>query len=297
MYSLNSNLEKIVPLGTYVKSHVRGVLEGMAGDMSESMIAPIHPDVNIYYNSVNVIVGKQSLGKTVIAIEEIIKISVLGTHHMLVYVTKTGDENDKSFKALKNSILMPIVTISEKQVQEFIEMLIAFKNLYYEIKEDHLEDKIIDEQKEQMFNFLCINDFSRKYLHTLVLFDDISNNKLFSDESGYFPQMIKKCRHTNISYFLLIQGWKGLKPFVKNELTNCALGLFLPMKLRLLSSSNFLLSSSNFLLSSSNFLLSSSIWFIFSTSGSMSSVRIIGSGGLRWRMAASAAGGTISGVT
>ena len=219
MYSLNSNLEKIVPLGTYVKSHVRGVLEGMAGDMSESMIAPIHPDVNIYYNSVNVIVGKQSLGKTVIAIEEIIKISVLGTHHMLVYVTKTGDENDRSFKALKSSILMPIVTISEKQAQEFIEMLIAFKNLYYEIKEEHLEDKIIDEQKEQMFNFLCINDFSRKYLHTLVLFDDISNNKLFSDESGYFPQMIKKCRHTNISYFLLIQGWKGLKPFVKNEIT------------------------------------------------------------------------------
>ena len=206
-------------LGTYVKSHVRGVLESMAGDMSESMIAPIHPDVNIYYNSVNVIVGKQSLGKTVIAIEEIIKISVLGTHHMLVYVTKTGDESDRSFKALKSSILMPIVTISEKEAQEFIELLIAFKNLYYEIKEGHLEDQIIDEQKEQMFNFLHINDFSKNYLHTLVLFDDISNNKLFSDESGYFPQMIKKCRHTNISYFLLIQGWKGLKPFVKNEIT------------------------------------------------------------------------------
>ena len=219
MNLISSNVEKIPQLGAYVKSHVREVLEGMTGMMSESMIAPIHPDVNIYYNSVNVIVGKQSLGKTVIAIEEIIKISVLGTHHMLVYVTKTGDENDKSFKALKNSILMPIVTISEKQAQEFIEMLIAFKNLYYEIKEDHLEDKIMDEQKEEMFKFLCIDDFSKNYLHTLVLFDDISNNKLFSDESGYFPQMIKKCRHTNISYFLLIQGWKGLKPFVKNEIT------------------------------------------------------------------------------
>ena len=214
-----TNMDEIPPLGAYIKSHVRGVLESMSDKMSESMIAPIHPDVNIYYNSVNVIVGKQSLGKTVIAIEEIIKISVLGSHHMLVYVTKTGDENDRTFKALKSSILMPIETISETQAKEYIEMLIAYKNLYYEIKEQHLEDKIIDEQKEQMFNYLHINDFNKDYLHTLVLFDDISNNKLFNDECGFFPQMIKKCRHTNISYFLLIQGWKGLKPFVKNEIT------------------------------------------------------------------------------
>ena len=182
MNLISSNVEKIPQLGAYVKSHVREVLEGMSGMMSESMIAPIHPDVNIYYNSVNVIVGKQSLGKTVIAIEEIIKISVLGTHHMLVYVTKTGDENDKSFKALKNSILMPIVTISEKQVQEFIEMLIAFKNLYYEIKEDHLEDKIMDEQKEQMFKFLCIDDFSKNFVKneitTLFIFPCYNKQQL-----------------------------------------------------------------------------------------------------------------------
>lgn len=216
---VDSNRDFNLPLGTYVKSHVKTVLESMAGDMNECMIAPIHPDVNIYYNSVNVIVGKQSLGKTVIAIEEIIKLAVLDTHHMLVYVTKNGDESDRTFKALKQLILMPIVVISEKQAKEYIEMLIAYKNLYYEIKEQHLEDEILEEQKEQMFNYLHINDFNRKFLHTLVLFDDISNSPLFNNESGFFPLTIKKCRHTNISYFLLIQGWKGLKPFVKNEIT------------------------------------------------------------------------------
>ena len=216
---VDSNRDFNLPLGTYVKSHVKTVLESMAGDMNECMIAPIHPDVNIYYNSVNVIVGKQSLGKTVIAIEEIIKLAVLDTHHMLVYVTKNGDESDRTFKALKQLILMPIVVISEKQAKEYIEMLIAYKNLYYEIKEQHLEEQILEEQKEQMFNYLHINDFNRKFLHTLVLFDDISNSPLFNNESGFFPLTIKKCRHTNISYFLLIQGWKGLKPFVKNEIT------------------------------------------------------------------------------
>ena len=40
------------------------------------MIAPIHKDIITKYNSVNVIVGKQSLGKTVTALEEIIKIQL-----------------------------------------------------------------------------------------------------------------------------------------------------------------------------------------------------------------------------
>ena len=52
-----------------------------------------------------------------------------------------------------------------------------------------------------------------------MLFDDISNNKLFSSEESFLGQQIRRCRHTNISYFLLIQGWKGIKPHVKNEIT------------------------------------------------------------------------------
>ena len=55
---------------------------------SGNLIQPIHPDVMIRYNSVNAIVGKQSTGKTVIALQEIIKLGILHTHHLLVYVTK-----------------------------------------------------------------------------------------------------------------------------------------------------------------------------------------------------------------
>ena len=67
-----------------------------------NLINAIHPDLNMKYNSVNVIVGKQSMGKTVIALQEIIKASQLGTHHLLVYVTKNGDENDLTFQSLKH---------------------------------------------------------------------------------------------------------------------------------------------------------------------------------------------------
>ena len=53
----------------------------------------------------------------------------------------------------------------------------------------------------------------------MVLFDDISNSKLFRDEGSYFSQLIRRCRHINMSFFLLIQGWKGLKPHIKNEIS------------------------------------------------------------------------------
>lgn len=184
-----------------------------------SLISKIHNDINTRYNSVNVIVGKQSLGKTVIALKEIIKISLLNTHHLLIYVTKNGDENDKTWLSLKHLIHIPYVIVSEENVKKLVEELIAAKNLYYLVKREKLTNKIIDEQKEDMFQVLHINDFTKENLHTLVLFDDISNSKLFNNEESYFSQLLRRCRHTNMSYYLLIQSWKGLKPHIKNEIT------------------------------------------------------------------------------
>lgn len=210
-----------VNLGQMIRSKVKETLNNDIDTTNGSLIKTIHPDINVRLNSVNVIVGKQSLGKTVVALEEIIKISLLNSQgfHLLVYVTKNGDENDRSFQSLKHLLKIPYVVVSEKDSITFMKELIAAKNLYYSVKREHLENRIIDEQKEALFEVLHINDFEKEYLHTIVLFDDISNNKLFSSEESFFSQQIRRCRHTNISYFLLIQGWKGIKPHVKNEIT------------------------------------------------------------------------------
>ena len=99
---------------SFIRDVVNDTLNLKKNVTSNALIKAIHPDINIRYNSVNVIVGKQSLGKTVVALEEIIKISLLGTHHLLVYVTKNGDENDLSFQSLKHLLKIPYVTVSEK---------------------------------------------------------------------------------------------------------------------------------------------------------------------------------------
>ena len=198
---------------------VSDTLKQNKDNLSGALIEPIHEDIHVKYNSVNVIVGKQNSGKTVIALQEIIKIGLIKTHHLLVYITKNGDENDRSWQTLKHLIKMPYITISEKNAVDFMTELIAAKNLYYLVKREHLEERLDDGQKNDMFNVLHIDEFNKEYLHTLVLFDDISNSKLFSSEESYFSQQLRRCRHTNITYFLLIQGWKGIKPHIKNEIT------------------------------------------------------------------------------
>lgn len=173
--------------------------------------------------------------KTVIALEEIIKISLMDTHHLLVYVTKDGNESDRSFIALKPLIepRLPIITVSESSAETTMEKLIKAKNEYYSIKNNHLEDKLDDPQLnitkseiQTLFDTLHIDDFHHQYLHTLVLFDDISNSKLFTNETSYFSLLLRRCRHTNMTFFLLIQEWKGLKPHIKNKINVDDIPLF-----------------------------------------------------------------------
>ena len=214
---MNSKMN--LSLEDMIKTHVSNTLKTYSMDTNENLITEIHPEVSIRFNSVNVIVGKQSSGKTVIALKEIIKLGVLNTHHLFVYVTKDGQESDKTFLALKPLLMIPYVIVSEKDSVEFMKELISAKNLYNLVKREKLCDQIDEQQKQDMFNVLSVQDFDKDILHTIVLFDDISNSKLFSSEESYFSQLIRRCRHINVSFFLLIQGWKGLKPHVKNEIS------------------------------------------------------------------------------
>ena len=227
-------------------------------------ISKIGPEINCYYNSVNVFVGRQGSGKTLQAITEIIKISrtssITGAYssqpavrtHLLIYVSKYGTQSDKTFESMKHLINIPILyvkyedkdDINKDSIQVFSKIQ-CYKRLYEQIKAEHLEDKIDDEQKQEIFDVLKINDFSAPTLHTLILFDDVANNPLIqasygggsskNSSKGFFAQMLGVCRHIHCSFFLCVQFWKSITTEIKaNVSTIYIFGLYSKQQLNVM---------------------------------------------------------------
>jgi len=210
-------------------------------DVKTEAVEKIGEDINCYYNSVNVFVGRQSAAKGVQALTEIIKISkVSPITHLLIYVSKYGTESDKTFESMKHLIQIPIIYVKYKDddknkdcVQVFSKIQ-CYKRLYEEIKNKHLEDEIEDSQRDEIFDVLKINSFDAPTLHTLILFDDVANNPLIQ-KNGFFAEMLGVCRHIHCSFFLTIQFWKSITTEIKaNVSTIFIFGLYSKQQLHVM---------------------------------------------------------------
>jgi hypothetical protein len=184
-------------------------------NLSTALITKI-PTTYCYYNSVNIAVGRQGTGKSYSLIREMIKISkVCPNTHLLIYCNKTGKPTDKTFEKYKKLIDIPILYISHSELEEFMKEFLNYKQLYNRIYEENLGDKIIDEQREDVFNNLYIDNFSSPFLHTLILLDDVAQTKILKNEKTYIQELLTQCRHINCSFFLAVQFWKALTVNIK----------------------------------------------------------------------------------
>ena len=172
-----------------------------------------------YTNSISVAVGRQRSGKTRKILKEIIKITNLHKPtHMLVYVNKTGQKTDKTFESMKGLIKVPILYLAQSECEDTLMEIVRAKNRYNEIKRNHAEDEY-DDDEEGLFGTLGIHDFSRSYLHTLVLLDDIANSAMLAKNTSVMNSLMTQCAHINCSFFLATQFWKGLPTPIKSQVT------------------------------------------------------------------------------
>jgi len=201
----------------YIDNAMNIVAEENKNDLSTALITKI-PNSNCYYNSINIAVGRQRSGKTYSIIKEIIRIShtCLNTH-LLVYVNKTGGETDKTFENFKKLITTPIVYVSHENLEEFLKTLFKWKSLYNEVFTEKLEEKIVDSQRDQLFEHLHIKDFKSSFLHTLILLDDVSQTKMLKKDGTFIQEMLTQCAHINCSFFLAIHYWNALSPKLKTQ--------------------------------------------------------------------------------
>ena len=189
-------------------------------NINKEKLRRIHKDCNIMYNSVNVLCGRQGSGKTFTSMKEAIKISMLSPEtHLLVIVCKDETSTDPTVESLKPLLKIPIVYVAEDDAVEYVKKLLDYKRFYDFIKSEHLENKIVDEQVEEVFEVLHIHDWRRNWLHTLILFNDIAKSKLLKRPDGYFNQLFPICRHIQCSFFLNVQFWKSIQTEIKANIT------------------------------------------------------------------------------
>jgi hypothetical protein len=137
--------------------------------------------------------------------------------HLLIYANKTGHPTDRTFLKLRQKIMIPIKYISHDDLEEYLEIFLQHKALYNEVYENQLGDKIIDEQKNSLFEMLYIEDFSRPFLHTLIMLEDIAKAKIIRNEKSYIQEQMTICAHINCSFFLATQYWKSLSTNIKSN--------------------------------------------------------------------------------
>ena len=195
-------------------------LEMNKKNINKERLQRIHKDCHVFYNSVNVFCGRQGSGKTFTSMKEAIKISRVSPEtHLLIVVCKDETSTDPTVESLKPLLNIPIVYVEEDEAIDYVKNLLEYKRFYDFIKEQHLENKIVDEQVEEVFEVLHINDWKRKWLHTLIIFNDIAKSKLLKRPDGYFNQLFPICRHIQCSFFLNVQFWKSIQTEIKANIT------------------------------------------------------------------------------
>ena len=183
-------------------------------------IKPIHPQLNTFYNSLNLYVGRPGSGKTYSCAKEIAKISAVAKDiHMLIYISKSGEPHDPTFEVIKNMIQMPILYVKESEAENTVKHILHMKKLYHQIKSNGYEHKIKDSQLREIMTTLHINNLEQNNLNTLILFEDAANSPLFKRADSYFNGLIKCRRHQDVraTMFILFQAWKNTSPEIKSQ--------------------------------------------------------------------------------
>ena len=174
------------------------------------------PNSLIYLNSLNILCGKQGSGKTMTAIKEIIKISENSPEtHLLIYINKTGKQDDLAFEATKDLIKIPIMYVSQADAIKALKEIFEYKQLYKDIKSHKLENQMSEQHKQELYENVHIDNMKRPFLHTLILFEDTANSPLLKDK--FILDILARCRHYQVSCFLPVQYWKALTPALKEN--------------------------------------------------------------------------------
>ena len=206
-----------------LEDEIRIRLHDKEDELNSELINEIDPEIPTKYNSVNVFLGRAGSGKSFNILQIFAKISkVCQRTHVILYINKTGQANDKTFSEIFEDLIdIPIVFCSYNNAVPTFDKIRRYKELYQQIKEKHLENRIHPDQKKDILKNLYINDFSPDWLHTIVYFEDAHKNPLiYGKKDLYFISQLPLFRHDKVSYYFSLQVFTGFPTDIKTQITH-----------------------------------------------------------------------------
>jgi hypothetical protein len=122
-------------------------------------------------------------------------------------------------ESLKHLIRVPVQYVSEDNAEKYVQMLQDAMDFYKDVKDSLDEDELSEEDINNLFDTLHINDFEQESLHIVILFDDFANSKLVKKPDSFFSRFIATLRHRGFSVFICVQFWKSIPTQIKANIT------------------------------------------------------------------------------
>ena len=193
-------------------------------------VRPIAPDIHSPTNVLNVIIGRPGCGKTFYAMSEAIAISqALPECHLIIVATKKSF--DETVLATKDGADCPVLLVSYDELVEILQILLAAKGLYNQIMREAVDAGIAQKQiahqvddVEALFQALHITDFSRLWLETVIILDDVGSSRLLRNLDSFINNRLKLTRDDNVIWFLGVHSLNDLSPTVKSNADVVAIG-------------------------------------------------------------------------
>jgi hypothetical protein len=119
---------------------------------------------------------------------------------------------------------VPILDVSYEECTDLVKKVFEYKSHYNRLRREAIDRGVDFEDipnhidgTDELFANLYINDFSRPWLNTLLLFDDGGNSGLFARKDGYFNNVFKLLRDVNAIVWITIHGMTQLLPSIKEN--------------------------------------------------------------------------------
>ncbi len=172
----------------------------------------IHPEVRFKRNSLNLLIGRRGSGKTYNVFRELIKLGAITSEYtQLLYIT--NKLSDTTYHKMKAHLRMQVVKIRYDEVEAYLKGIIEAKEDYQEIVEKQLGGMLEPTYEQDIKTMLNVSDFSRRAIHTAVLYDDAI--EVFKNKRSTLYKYLFENRQPKITYFMCIQDPFALDASVK----------------------------------------------------------------------------------